>query len=231
MLYSSIVAVCRGLNIFVRERRLSVLDKVECCVRVWAGTSQGSIVKTLLAKGVKVSKQAVSKWMLKWQEVVEWVHTSPKKRRKKVAIDESKIKINGKWAFLWAAIDVETRELLALEVSWLRNGACAKWFLQDVLKTCTNPKRVLIISDGAGWYPWACKQLRVKHKETHGGKRNYIERFNLTFKDWARPFRVNFRVRKSDVLLRVKSKISVWGFLWYNWNRYHETLRGVPCLS
>jgi transposase-like protein len=42
--------------------------------------------------------------------------------RKKIAIDEVKTKINGKWAFLWTAIDVKTSEIITLDVSWLRNG-------------------------------------------------------------------------------------------------------------
>ncbi len=231
MVYNNIAYICQSLNIFVRERKISIKEKINCCIRIWAGASQGSIVKALYAEGVKITKQAVSKWMQKWQEVTNWINTVPRRARKKIAMDEVKIKINGKWAFLWVAIDVKTREVIALDVSWLRNGAHAIWCIKDVLKKCKNEKQVVIITDGAGWYPWACKILHIKHKEVHGGKRNYVERFNLTFKDWVRPFRVNFRVRKGNVLMKVKQKISAWGGLWYNWNRYHETLGSVPCLS
>jgi transposase InsO family protein len=38
-------------------------------------------------------------------------------------------------------------------------------------------------------------------------------------------------LRNGDELIRVKQKVVLWCCLWYNWNRYHETLGGVPCLS
>jgi len=31
-----------------------------------------------------------------------------------------KIKADGEWCYVWAAIDVDTRELLAVDVSWQR---------------------------------------------------------------------------------------------------------------
>ncbi|MBI2208908.1 IS6 family transposase [Candidatus Woesearchaeota archaeon] len=166
----------------------------------------------LHTRGIQIAKQSVNEWIAKWQEVMGYIQTTPKKARKVIAIDETKIKINGKWAFLWCAADVNTRELIAIEVSWLRNGAVAIWFIKDVLTKCKNKKKVCIITDGAGWYPWACRLLHIKHKEVHGGKRNYVERFNRTFKD------------------KVKDKINAWS-VWYNNIRYHNGIRGVPCLT
>ena len=230
MLYDELSNICASLNIFVRNRAIPIKEKIEHCLHIFAGTPQGSIVKVLKVKGISITKQAVSKWMIKWQEVVDWIDTTPKRSRKTIAIDETKIKINGKLAFLWAAIDVENRELLAIEVSWLRNGAHATWFIKDVLMKCKNKKKVMIITDGAGWYPWACKLLHVKHKEVHGKKRNYIERFYKTFKAWAKVFNKNFICNGED-LLKVKKKAGLWIGLWYNQLRYHESIGCVPRLS
>jgi transposase-like protein len=230
MIYEELVNLCYSLNIFVRERLVTIKEKIDCCLHMFAGTPQGSVVKVLKVKGINITKQAISKWMIKWQEVLDWINTVPKKPREVIAIDETKIKINGKIAFLWAAIDVKNRELLAIETSWLRNGAHAKWFIQDVLKKCKNKKKVKIITDGAGWYPWACRQISVRHEEVHGKKRNYIERFYKTFKAWAKNFDKNF-ICKADDLLKVKKKAGLWIGLWYNQLRYHESLGGVPCLS
>lgn len=230
MLFDRLVKICKDLNVFVRERVISIKEKLDYCLHIFAGTPQGGVVKVLKAKGISITKQAVSKWVKKWQEVVDWINTVEKKKRKIIAFDETKIKINGKTAFLWAAIDVENREIIGIEVTWLRNGAHAIWFINDVLKKCKNKKKVKIISDGAGWYPWACKVLHVKHEEVHGGLRNYIERFYKTFKAWARVFNKNF-ICKNDDLETVKRKAGLWIGLWYNQLRYHETLGGVPCLS
>ena len=128
-----------------------------------------------------------------------------------------------------AAIKVKTRELVAIEISWQRNRAIAKWFIQYILKRCKNKPK--IITDGAGWYPWACKQLRLSHEKVSGGLRNYIERFYRTFKDWAKKFYKNFIVRSKDLLTIVKERISLWCGMFYNWIREHQTLGCPPCLS
>jgi hypothetical protein len=72
LLYNRIEHVCRSLNIFVRERKIRVQDKINYCINIWAGASQGSIVKTVYTQGISITKQAVSKCMLKWQEVMNW---------------------------------------------------------------------------------------------------------------------------------------------------------------
>ena len=52
------------------------------------------------------------------QKLAESVYTpktlAVKKHRNLIAVDETVIKINGKKRFLWAAIDVESREVLAV---------------------------------------------------------------------------------------------------------------------
>ena len=100
--------------------------------------------------------------------------------------------------------------MLAIQVSWLRNGACSKWFIEKVLGKCSNPRQVKVITDGAGWYPWACKLLKVKHEKVCGGKRNYIERFYRTFKNWAIKFHKNFTVKAFKQIEAVESKIGLW---------------------
>ena len=92
MLFEQIVNLNTSLNIFVRERKIPIRAKLEYCLQMFAGTPQGSVVKVLKVKGVKVTKQAVSKWMIKWQEVNEWIVSTPKKARKVIAIDETKLK-------------------------------------------------------------------------------------------------------------------------------------------
>jgi len=53
--------------------------------------------------------------------------------RRVIAIDESKIKIKGRWRYLWAAIDVDTWEVLAVRITKGRSGLDAKMFLREVL--------------------------------------------------------------------------------------------------
>ncbi len=48
-----------------------------------------------------------------------------------IAVDETKIKADGEWCYVWAAIDVATRGLLAVWVSRQRNILHAEAFLKE----------------------------------------------------------------------------------------------------
>jgi putative transposase len=50
------------------------------------------------------------------------------------SIDETKLYIKKTWVYVWSAIDVDSKELLALEVSYGRSCLNAFLFLKKVLK-------------------------------------------------------------------------------------------------
>jgi len=68
-----------------------------------------------------------------------------------VAVDETKVKADGEWCYVWAAIDVETRELLAIWVSWQRNIMHAEAFLRKALLNVH--KQAIFLVDKGPWYP------------------------------------------------------------------------------
>ena len=41
----------------------------------------------------------------------------PRRERKLIAVDETELKVNGRIVYVWAAIDVDTGELLAMEAT------------------------------------------------------------------------------------------------------------------
>lgn len=199
----------------VRER-VSFELKAEAVLLVLAGLSLASAARHLEWRGRRVARQKIGEWVQQFQIVRDWIDAVPKKERKIIAVDETKIKINGKEAFIWSSIDVKTDEILAIDVSWQRAGATAFWFLKQVKNKCSNPKEVVIITDGAGWYPWACKILKLKHKKVIGGKRNKIERWFRTFKGWAKIFYKNFLAYGNNKVEYVRNRIKLWAGLWYN---------------
>ncbi|MEM2178798.1 MAG: DDE-type integrase/transposase/recombinase [Candidatus Methanomethylicaceae archaeon] len=67
-------------------------------------------------------------------------------------MDETKTKINGKLIYLWAAIDINTKEIIAIYVSYQRSCIDAYIFLRIVLKNCLN--KPLILIDKGPWYIW-----------------------------------------------------------------------------
>jgi transposase-like protein len=210
-----LIELAKDLNLWVRER-IPFAIKAEAVLLTLAGLSLADVSNYLSWKNQPVARQNVGVWTRQFQEAKDWIDPVPKKKRKYVAVDETKIKINGEIAFIWGAIDVKTSEILALEVSWQRSGANALWFLKDVLDKCSSKKEVQILTDGAGWYPWACRILHITHKKVVGGKRNKIERWWRTFKEWAITFYKNFITRSKYPVKYVAARIKLWAGLWYN---------------
>ena len=148
----------------------------------------------------------------------------PKRERRVVAMDETKLKLQGREVFVWAAIDVDTKELLSLYASYQRSHINTMVFAKRVLEACTN--RPVILVDGGPWYPWALERMGLKWLHITFGLRNAIERFYRTFKERTRRFYNNIP-SKEDSLRNVNLFIQLF-MLWYNHLRRHQTLGHVP---
>jgi len=74
-----------------------------------------------------------------------------------VAIDETKLKIKERHILVWASIDADTRELLAVYASYYRSSINTIVFVKRVLDTCVGTPVVLV--DGGPWYPWALDRM------------------------------------------------------------------------
>jgi putative transposase len=76
---------------------------------------------------------------------------------------------------MWSAVDVDSRELLALEASYGRSSLNALSSLKKALRICTN--RPLVIVDRGPWYRWAFERLGLEYRYERFGIRNRVERF------------------------------------------------------
>jgi len=118
-----------------------------------------------------------------------------KKKRRLIAIDETKIKLEKKLIFVWAAIDVDTKECLWASES--RGSFEAYVFLKEILKYCEN--RPEIVVDRGFWYLWALKRLGLKYRHETFGERNAVEGFFSRFKERTKRFWNRFPFRSSFV--------------------------------
>ena len=133
-----------------------------------------------------VSHEAVRLWYHK----AEGLFYVEKAFRRIIAIDETKIKINGKWHILWAAIDVDTWEVLGVWIMQGRASIEAYSFIRHVLTKCENSPKILV--DGGPWYKPALKRLGADWEHVTFGLRNPIEqwfgilkhRINLFYNRW-----------------------------------------------
>jgi len=107
-----------------RRNRFLLLVKVRATLLYMAGLSYRDI--TYVLRFVPCSHEAVRLWVKKLERVTVNVEAEP---RRMVAVDETKA--DGEWRIVWAAIDVDTREPLAVWVSWQRNMMHAEAFLRS----------------------------------------------------------------------------------------------------
>jgi len=64
--------------------------------------------------------------------------------RRCIAVDETKLSIKDVHVYVWSAVDVDSRELLALEASYGRSYVNATIFLRKALKICINKPLVIV---------------------------------------------------------------------------------------
>jgi putative transposase len=76
--------------------------------------------------------------------------------RRLVAVDETVLKVNGQTCYLWAAIDVDTNEILALYASRGRGIPNAIKFLKMFLRSCDG--KPIVVVDRGPWYRWALER-------------------------------------------------------------------------
>lgn len=118
------------------------------------------------------SHESVRKWYRRAEGL--FPPLQPKERRA-IAVDETKIKVNGKWVYLWGAIDIDSWEILSVWISQGRSGFEALQFMRKVMKHCSN--KPIVYVNGAHWYKWALQRLGLQRCHRTFGPRNPIEQW------------------------------------------------------
>ena len=129
---SHIEEVLEAKNVFERHRK-SLRTRALGILLYHLGISLRNC-SLVLSSFEEVSHESVRQWYHRSQNLfrVRCCH------RQVIAVDETMIKIHGKRHLLWAAIDVDTWEILG---GWITQGRAsleAHSFLCRVLKKCVN---------------------------------------------------------------------------------------------
>ena len=86
------------------------------------------------------SHEALRKWYSKLK--VLFIHK--KKHRRAIAVDETKVKLENQWIYIWNAIDVDNQEIIVIHVSTTRTSLDALYFMRRVLECCENEPLILV---------------------------------------------------------------------------------------
>ena len=98
-------------------RELLDTSNVECWEREWMSNATGCSLREtqviLRLFGVHRSYQAIFQWV---HRVADSVPDPPEAQPKRVAVDETAVKINGEWSWLYAAIYLDTKLILDVDL-------------------------------------------------------------------------------------------------------------------
>ena len=172
-------------NIFVRNRK-QIRTRALGILMYHYGLSLRRC-RTILSDFEDISHE---RSIRKWYHRVETIFTAKTTYRETVAVDETKLKINGKLFILWAAIDTSNWEILGVWVSKGRASIEAYSFLKHIMSKCTNQPKILV--DAGPWYKPAFNRLGVEWEHITFGLRNPIEqwffllkhRIKLFYRNW-----------------------------------------------
>jgi len=95
-----------------------------------------------------------------------------------VAVDKTTVNVEDGEVYVWAAVDVDTFEVVYIEVSPGRSDLDALLFLRTVLKRCRGEPVILV--DRGPWYNWALDDLKLceSRRETWG-ERSLVESWSV----------------------------------------------------
>jgi putative transposase len=125
------------------DTRYSPLEKLFSVILFIAGLSLRDLSERQRLYLTGASKESVRIWAHRSSSLFKL----SRRVRRLVAVDETVLKVNGQTCYLWAAIDVDTGEILALQASRGRGIPCAIKFLRKVLDSCEG-RPVIVVDEG-----------------------------------------------------------------------------------
>jgi transposase-like protein len=162
------------------SHRYPPLEKLYSVILFAAGLSLRDLSERLCLTGA--SRESVRIWVHRFSSLFK-----PSKRaRRLVAVDETVLKVKGQTCYLWASIDVDTNEVLAVYASRGRGIPSAIEFLRMVLDSCEG--KPVIVVDRGPWYRWALERLGITYFHETFGNRNRIERWFREVKNRTKRF-------------------------------------------
>lgn len=210
-----------GKSLFLRNRVPPEAKIFASYLYISQGSSLRSLKRLLRDLGVRVSHVSTWKWIQRLGKKLK-VRVPHRRERRALVVDETKIRIQKGWIWIFAAIDPDNREIVNLLVTRHREAIDALGFLRHCLRYCEG--KPIIATDGGPWYRWPTQRLGLEHVVLCGGERNYIERWFETLKDRLRAFDCYF---PTEGLETVENFTAVFRF-WYNECRHHLSLKGPP---
>ena len=122
--------------------------------------SYRNLEEIMLERGLKVDHSTIARWVLNYApQIDEKTRRHLKLTNDSCQVDETYIKVKGKWKYLYRAVDSEGNTLDFM-LSARRNKKAAKRFFQKVLKAKHSQQPRVINVDKNAAYPPAIEELK-----------------------------------------------------------------------
>ncbi len=168
-MHRRLVKALETKNIFDRERK-EMETRALGIVLYHMGLSLRQCEEVLSSRE-QVSHEAIRQWYHR----AAGLFSLEACERDALAIDETKVRIDGEWRIVWAAIDVERWDILAVWITKARSSLEAYSFIKHALRKCTNEPTVYV--DKGPWYKPALERLGIPWEHETFGPRNPIEQW------------------------------------------------------
>lgn len=187
-------------KIFLRQRK-SARIKALAILIYHAGLSYRKTSR-IIGEIEPFSHEALREWYKKCACLFQ-----PRRQtRRVIAVDETRIKKEGQQIYIWNAIDIEAKTIVAVHISATRTSFDAIFFLKLVLKACENQPFILV--DRGPWCRWAFQRLGINFKHETFGWRAPIEQWYSQFKARVKRFWKRFPFHSS--LESIKQWCNAW---------------------
>ena len=124
--------------------------------------SYRNLESMMLERGLKVDHSTIGRWVLTYSpEIEQRTRRYLKPTNDSWKVDETYIKVKGKWKYLYRAVDSESNTLDFM-LSARRNKQAAYRFFKKVLKAKHNRQPRVINLDKNAAYPPAIKELKTE---------------------------------------------------------------------
>ena len=131
------------------------------------GVSCRDLEEMLEERGVSVDHTTIYRWVQAYAPEIErrlrW-HCRPGSLSRSWRVDETYIRVKGKWAYLYRAVN-SRGDTIDFHLSQTRNAKAAKRFLGKALRACKEWEKPFVINtDKAGCYAQAIRELKKEGK-------------------------------------------------------------------
>jgi IS6 family transposase len=197
------------LSIF--KRRRFPVEIILLCVRWYCkyGISYRDLAEMMQERGVTVDPSTIFRWVQRYAtEIEKRVRPYQGHRSGSWRVDETYVRVGGRWKYLFRAVDKHGR-LIAFVLSSRRDTGAAYRFLRKALRAVSDYPPSSITTDKLASYPRAIRRLQnegllskdIEHR-TSKYLNNIIEADHGALKRMIRPTRGFQRMKTASATLK-----------------------------